>query len=362
MSVYANLFFKLFPPPRFLAMPPVGLDISDQSVKFTELEFHHDRGQLTRYGRVKVPSGLIEDGRIVDRDKFKDILVKFRADNRLSNVIVSLPEEQAFIVHLELPEMKRKELRQSIELQLEEHVPLAATEMIFDYKIIKEPDSRDKNYRVSIAVMPRSMIENYLTILEETGYNPIAFEIEGQALARALIPRRQSGVFLITDIGKLRTGFSVVVDDTVAFTSTVAHIGGADITKNISKSLNISSAEAEELKIKKGLLRSADNRELFFALIPVIASLTDEIRRVIDYWGTHTVGREEGNFTKIILSGGQATLPGLTDYLSANLDLPVEVGNPWTNILSLNETIPELDFNNIQRYATALGLSLRNVI
>jgi Tfp pilus assembly PilM family ATPase len=37
-SLYHKIFSDLIPPPRYLEMPSVGLDISDNSVRFVELK------------------------------------------------------------------------------------------------------------------------------------------------------------------------------------------------------------------------------------------------------------------------------------------------------------------------------------
>ena len=61
---------------------------------------------------------------------------------------------------------------------------------------------------------------------------------------------------------------------------------------------------------------------------------------------------------KIILCGGDANLLGLTDYLSASLKIPVERADIWTNIDYRDGFIPEIEFNDSLRYATAVGLAL----
>lgn len=358
----SGLFFKLFPPPQYLSQPFVGLDISDQSIKFAELGGVNDDKKLIRYGSMPIPTGLIESGRILDHDKFKSILKKFREENHLKNVVVSLPEEQAFVVNLEIPNIKKSELRGSIELQLEEYVPLKISEIVFDYEILSLPDKANDNYHISVYILPLSMVLNYFEVLQEAEYRPLGFEIEGQSLARAVISRQQEGVILIVDIGKTRTSFIIVVNGVVAFTSTVSNIGGEDITKSIAKNLSLERAEAEKLKIEKGLLRSTKDKELFYSLIPVVSALADEIRRVSNYWKTHTDTHQKSQFDKIILTGGQATLFGLDNYLTITLGLPTEISNPWVNIFSLEHKIPTLDFNNAQRYVTALGLALRNFV
>ena len=65
------------------------------------------------------------------------------------------------------------------------------------------------------------------------------------------------------DIGKTRTGFSIVSRGIILFTSTIKSIGGENLTKSIQNALGVSHEEAEQLKIKNGLLYSTSNKEVF---------------------------------------------------------------------------------------------------
>ena len=228
-------FFRFFPPPHYLARPFVGLDISDQSVKFIDLGNGRSKKIPTRYGVADIPVGVIGEGRILDKNKLKTILTDFRQKYDLDNVVVSLPEEQAFIVGMELPAIKKSELRSSIELQIEEFVPLKAGDLVFDYEILSQPKNKNDFYHLSVSVLPRRMVLDYQDVLIAAGFKPLAFEIEGQAVARAIISHSNFGTNLIVDIGKMRTGFAVVSQGVVVFTSTVVRIGGEDVTKSISK-------------------------------------------------------------------------------------------------------------------------------
>ncbi len=355
----SSLFFTLFPPPKFLEMPAVGLDISDRSIKFTRLKYKKGNLDLDGFANQEIPVGIIEEGEIKDRQKLLDILIEFKKKYHFKYAFVSLPEQQAYIVSLQIPFMLKGQLREAIELQLEEYVPLSASEAVFDYEILQEPESESGHYHISVSILPKKMVEQYSAVLDEARIYSLAFETEAQAMVRCLVRHEQKGNFLIVDIGGTRTGFAVVTDGVVSFTSTQSNIGGQNITQSIKKNLGVSFEEAEKIKVEKGLIRSKDNEKLFFSLIPVVSALKDEILRFRDYWQTHGDDHHATRFEKIVLCGGQATLPGLVEYLASGLETKVEIGNPWVNILSFDEIIPAIDRNNALRYVTSLGLSLR---
>lgn len=355
-------FYKLFPVPSYLELSTVGIDISDTSIKFAELKYSPKGYRLGRFGSVDLPVGTIVSGKIVDHKILIEALSQIRHKYNFNYIYASLPEEEIFVVRMKVPYVKKNDLRGSIELLLEEYIPLSADQVVFDYEIYSEPKNTSDNYILSVFISPKTLVSDYTSVLQEAGFHVVGLEIEVQSIARAFVPPRDSGTYMIVDIGKTRTGFSIVSQGIVLFTSTIKSIGGENLTKAVQKALNLSYEEAEQIKIKKGLLYSEGNKEVFDALIPVVATFKDEISRHYIYWKNlredHEVKEDIG---KILFCGGQSTLPGLTEYTAVNLGSPVEIGNPWASFMNISHEVPSLDFNNSLRYVTAIGLALRGI-
>jgi type IV pilus assembly protein PilM len=159
MSV--GLFYKLFPPPHYLEMRPTGVDISDRSIKFCDLEMAGHGYRVARFGEMSLPVGVIESGEIKNKAQLIESLRKFREEQKITYVSAALPEEQAYIVKLALPNMPRKALYQSIELQLEEYVPLPVDQVVFDYEIIRPPSKTHSGYEVAVSVFPKAASSNF---------------------------------------------------------------------------------------------------------------------------------------------------------------------------------------------------------
>lgn len=357
-----NLFYKLFPVPKYLELGSVGLDISDQSVKFVEITHHNGHLKLARYGEEDIPVGVIESGIIKNKEQLVGVLKKIKQKFNFSYAAVSLPEEHAYVIIMKLPAVPKSQIRESIELQLEEYIPLPVDKVVFDYEIYRAPKDDKGYYEIGVSVFPTEILSSYQSALVGAGMIPSAYEIEGNSLARSMVATGDERNYMIVDIGKTRTGFSVLSKGIVLFSSTVGSIGGENITKIIQKNTNLDYQAAEQMKIQNGISRAPKNKELFESLIPTVSSLRDEISRYFLYWQTR---KEEDIVTekidRVILCGGQSTLPGLVDYVEAAVDVPVALGNPWINMFEDNEEIPPIDYNNALRYSTAIGLALRNI-
>lgn len=434
-------FFDLFPAPNFLKMPVVGFDISDRSIKYIQFENKKNEIFLKQFGEKKLPVGVIEDGEIKKEDEFVYFLKQsFKNDGvNLHNLIVSLPEEKAFIDIIEIPKMDLGEIRNNLNFQLENYFPVKSNEAIFDYKILTPPSQ--KFFDILVVVFPRRLIEIYQNVLSRAGIFPLAFELEAEALKTSLL-KKNGPPKMIVDFGKTRSSFIIAFQDNVLFTSTVK-ISGEDLDKVLQRSLLLSSPEeAEKIKKEKGqilpfsklknfhpvknsFLRESSKsssqesisgevsngvqrkegleEEIRSIFIPTISALRQEIEKNLLYWESHfshlhTVrndslqalsksrsndnasfasqnfaqqnlsGQEVSNgvhdkkglnIKEIILCGGDANLIGLTEYLNSTLKIPVKTANVWLNVFSFEKYIPEIEFNESLKFATAIGLALK---
>ena len=355
-----SLLGRLFPPPNYILRPAAGLDLSDRSIKVMEFYLGATGLKVKKFGEMEIPAGIIEGGEIKNELRLVTSLKELKEKYSLNWVACDLPEEFAYVVRLKLPKTRPADLPGMIEVELPEHVPLSPGQIVFDF-IPASLDETGKWVWVDVAAASRAVVESYERALLAAGLKPVSFEMEAAALARTIFIKGDRQTTLVVDIGKVRTGFSIVSCGVVLDTTTVAGVSGDAFTELIRRALKASLVEAEERKIKFGLSRVNNNREQFFALLPLVSALGDEIKKRISFWLDH--GSNETSttpVTKIVLVGGQATLPGLIEYLAASTNLPVELGNPWIGVLETEKSLPPIPFNEALRYSVAIGLALRS--
>ncbi|OHA62466.1 MAG: hypothetical protein A3E07_03700 [Candidatus Wildermuthbacteria bacterium RIFCSPHIGHO2_12_FULL_45_9] len=347
-----------------------GLDISDHSVKMCRLVKHRDEYRLNTFGEFSLPEGVIVEGEVKKDEELAKLLeegMKSVQGKKLDTryVVASLPEEKAFLQVLQLPKMKPEEVRQAILFEAENYIPYPLETVYLDYQIVSPFAARaDDHFDVLIASWPRVMVDQYIGILRSARMNPLALEIESFAIARAVIPHEVSGtpVFLV-DLGASRTGLSVYAGYSLQFTASAA-VSSSDLTNAIAKTLQVSVEKAEKLKFDYGMAGSEQGKEVFDALIPSLTDLAEQIKKYIDYYETHALhqhlGKQKKAISKVFLCGGGAVMKGLPEFLSKQLNVKVQTGNPWVNIRpEQSKIIPPISFDDSLRYTTALGLALR---
>jgi type IV pilus assembly protein PilM len=346
----------LLPPPAFLLMPAVGIDISDRNIKYAKLSPLGDGFRLDTFGEVPLAPGIVEGGRIVAAEKLQAALVDIRDKEGISFVRAALPEEQIYFFRMTVPAGSKETLRETIELSLEEHVPIAALEAQFDFEIVGETSS---DMEVAVTVAAKSVVQSYADTFAAAGLTLLSLELEAEAVARTVIRKEDTFAHLIVDFGETRTGIAVSYGGQIYFTSTVS-IGGQMLTETLAKHLNVSMEEAETMKREFGLRRNSPRQDLFALLLNNVAVLRDEINKHFIYWHTHPDdnGVARPPIEEIVLVGGDSNLSGLSDYLSTSLRVKVVVGDIWLNVKLPEHGVPELSKNDSLGYATAVGLSL----
>jgi len=383
-----------------------GLDISDLSLKIIKLKKGRKFFTLSSFGKEEIEPGLIKGGEIKDEKKLaeiiKEAIKKVRGGKLKTNyVVASLPEEKAFLQVIQMPRLPEEDLKSAVIYEAENYIPTPLEEVYLDYQIVPPIYDHLDHLDILIAALPKKTVDPYLSALKLAGFVPKVLEIESLAIARALIKGgATTQPILLIDLGATRTSFIIFSGQSLRFTTSIP-VSSTSFTEIISKNLGVTLAEAERLKIKYGLeekikINIGDEKtnikkergKIFEALIPALIDLVQQIKRYLDYYQTHashehlpptTFQKNNSNkhkpqkvvgglppdgkgISKIYLCGGGANLKGLCELLSLELKIPVEMGNPWVNILiKEKKEVPELSFEESLKYTTALGLALRGI-
>lgn len=365
MSILASAS-RLLPPPHYMQLPSVGVDVSDTSLKYIQFgrDIHGSRNlRLLHWGDIDIPDGALDGGVVHSVDGLTRAIREVRERTGCRYVRVSLPEERAYLFETRIRRgLSEKEIRGTLEFRLEENVPLAPQEALFDYDILHDTTD-DGHVRVTVAAYARDTIMRYHEACVNAGVIPLSFEIEAQAIARATIPHDDRNAYAIVDFGKTRTGIGIVYGGSLVYTSTI-DVGGMHLSNVIKKVLGPDVPESEVVRIKnqEGLVRGVDDASIYEALIGTVSVIKDDIDRRITYWNQQNNHDTDRSVQSVILCGGSANLKGLPGYLSETLGVPVQRASVWQNAFSIEDVVPPIGRRYSFGYATAIGLALNSFI
>lgn len=347
---------SIFDVPEFITMPAVGIDISTDMVRFVELKKKDGINVVSKYSTVSIPPNIVQSGSVQDPVSMSKIIDEIAKKHNFTFANVALPEEQSFIVQMDVPRIESEDIRTFIELHLEDYVPITAMESIFDF--IEIPSSSENTISVIVCVFPRKIVDQYLEIFSGTSVTPKMFELQSQAISRAIFPANHVSTYMGIDIGKDITNIFITKNNVVHF-SAIIDMGGDDITNEISKSLNISFDEADDLKIQNGLIDNQDKSDVRTIILPILEKMRAEIIKYYTYWTSKN--GESSQIDRIYLAGGGANLVGITEYFEQGIDTHVIVSNPWINVVDFDKYTPPIAMSDSRGYTAAIGLALKDL-
>ncbi len=352
-----QMLFKSFPIPRCLNIEGVGVDLSEVSLRFVRLAPQDGGFKLLDFGEYPLPEGTISLGKIKNPEALKEVLSRFKKEHHIEFVHVSLPESLAYIAEMEILAVKNSEMHESIELQLEEHIPIKVSDAVFDYSVVKEKNKQGDISLVVFAAL-KDTVASYANVFSEAGIGVLSLETDSNALARAVIPSGSMETSMILDLGRTKTGVYVASHGTVSFASDI-DIGEKDILSALKKELNVAQDEANEML---RMLHSGEepSEKVFKIFSAVVSDLKEEVNKHFIYWQTHRdkSGTKKEPISRIILCGSGSSLFGLAERFSEALKTPADIANVWGNVFSFEKEIPQISFQDSLLYSTAIGLSL----
>jgi type IV pilus assembly protein PilM len=168
-----------------------------------------------------------------------------------------------------------------------------------------------------------------------------------------------SQIVTLLNIGASTMNVNIVQGTRSLFTRDIT-VGGSQFTDVLQRSLGLSFQQAEA--VKRGITDASQGIDEK-AIEPLINNVTEivamEIQKTFDFYRA-TSEDSEIHVQKILISGGGSKLAGLAEDLSARLEMPVEVLDPFRNIkVDTRKFDPDYLSEIMPEMAVAVGLAVR---
>jgi type IV pilus assembly protein PilM len=351
----------------------VGIDIGSSSIKVVEIKKKKGKVILETYGMISLGTYAETDiGRVTNlpAEKISEALKEVLKQSGVvtNSSAVALPVQSSLIFSVDLPpQIKEGEIASIIPTEARKYIPVPITEVSLDWFLIpeKEPSFEDVN-NPEISLMPaqkkevlviavqNDAISKYRSIVSQGNLDVGFFEVEIFSSIRSNLEHELSLVLLV-DLGASRTKLSLIEFGIVKSFHTIPR-GGADITDSISKSLNIPFTKAEEKKKEFGLYGDPVEKDL----VNIIKTHTDYIFSETNNVLLSYEKKHGKTISKVIFTGGGAMLKGLKEVATNNFKAEVEVGNPFSKVVT-PEFLQKVLESIGPEFGVAVGLALRKL-
>jgi type IV pilus assembly protein PilM len=340
-----------------------GLDVGSSAIKIVELDGKMNNLSLVSLGFENLPDDTIIDGQIMEMNVVSDVIQNICTNHKIgaNQVVTGVSGHSVIIKNIVLPSMSKEELEESIDWHAEEHIPYDLADVSLDYQITSE---NSESTSVLIAACKRERIDNIKQAIQLSGRQPLVIDVDTFALQNCYEVNYQpdeSQIVTLLNIGAATMNVNIVQGTRSLFTRDIT-VGGSQFTDVLQRSLGISFQQAEA--VKRGVMEASDGVEEK-SIEPLMNDVTEivalEIQKTFDFYRA-TTEDSEIVMQKILISGGGSKLKGLAEDLSARLELPVEVLDPFRQIkVDTRKFDPDYLSEIMPEMAVAVGLAVRGV-
>jgi type IV pilus assembly protein PilM len=347
----------------------VGLDIGSSSVKAVELALK-GKGkefELTHLGVAKLPSESIVQGAFLNSGAIVDT-VREAIENgkiRTKNVSAAVSGHSVIVKKVNLPAMTRDELDEQIRWEAEQYIPFDVNEVNLDFQILDAGDDveGDGQMEVLLVAAKKDLIDDYVQVITEAGLVPSVIDVAAFAVENAFEANYEVSpdeIVALVNIGAQVVNINILSRGTPAFTRDITTAGN-QYTEEIQKTLSVGFDEAERIKLggrKSDESQEVVPQEVEHAMQSVTETVIGEISRSLDFFAATTA---DSNISRVILSGGGASVAGFEKAFHERTGLPVEIMNPFSRMVPSSKFEPEFLDEMAPALGVGVGLALRRV-
>jgi len=345
--------------------PLLGLDISSSSVKLVELGLAKNGGfVLERCAIEPLERGWINDGNVEKFDEVAEAMrrVVKKSGTRTKNVAMALPASAVITKKIILPGgLSDQELEVQVESEANQYIPFSLDEVSLDFCVVGPSSTSSGDVEVLIAASRKEKVQDRQGLAEAAGLKPVIIDVESYASRLAagrlignLPADGKDQMVALFEVGASTTSMQVIRNDEVLYDRDQA-FGGAQLTQLIVRQYGFSSEEAENKK------RSGELPDDYEAgvLRPFVDSMAQEVARALQFFFTST---PHNRVDHIMVAGGSAALPGLTEAITAQTSFPCVLADPFQGMQFGDNVREKKVRREAPSYLTSCGLAMRRFL
>lgn len=333
-----------------------GLEVSSTGIKVMSID--PKKWLVLGYGSSDLDPVKVKESLEGDSDYLADnikLLINEKVIGTLSSnhVIIGVPTAKSFSRTFTLPTSAEKTLKDAVDVEVEQYVPIPAGALYIDHEVIER---KGKEITVLMSALTRTIVDKCVEAAEKANLRPIMVEPSISAVARVLTSTEEGALpTVIVDIGPASTDIAILVDGFVRIASSLP-VGGNTFTLDIAKKLGVTLENAHQLKILNGLSAGARQEKITSALAPSLEHITQEIQKVMRYYTDRL--SDQRKLEQLLVVGSGSNLPGIGEYFTNSIVIASRVASPWQK-LDFGK-LPEPAKQYRSRYITVAGLASLN--
>lgn len=314
-----------------MASRVVGVDFGHGAIRGVEVDNPNTaRARVLRTAEVTLPDGAIVDGEVREVHTVATALKRLWATGgfKSKRAVLGVGNQRVLARDLTVPAMTLEQIRESLQFQVQDLLPVPVANAILDFYPVSEgtSDSGPVIHGLLIAALKDVVMTNESST-RVAGVETVAVDLIPFALTRLLANRASRDTVAFVDVGATTMTVAIATAGSPEFVRLIP-AGGDDITRALIERADLSREQAEQAKRALGIPFAGGVQPQYQLAADTIISesgqLLTSLRNTINYF----TGSRPRQVSKVVLTGGGAQLKGFSRALGEMTGLPVEIADP----------------------------------
>ncbi len=308
----------------------VGLDIGSHTITAVELELQPNKThRRVRWGISPPLAEAIVDGEIMDRQLVTDAITNLLESRGIKsrNVVAAVSGRAVIVKKITMNKLSAEDAQQAVYWEAEQHVPYDINDVSLDFEILGPAPNDPKQMQVLLVAAKKDMVMSFGDLIREAGLEPVMVDVDSFAAQNALEANydfRSDEVVAIVNLGSEITNINIVQGGVPYFTKDL-QVGGTTFVEAAQRRFNLSQSEAA------AAVRGEDGGSLEMG--PVIEQACEGLATALERAQAYLRTAGEANaITRVMLCGGSAMTPGVSEFIGRRFGVPAEIANPLARV------------------------------
>jgi type IV pilus assembly protein PilM len=340
--------------------PVIGLDIGSSSVRALQLSEHGSGYRVDHFAIEPVGAGAVVEKSVQDIDAISSAIERAisHSGSKAKSCAIAVSGSAVFTKTISLPSnLAESDVESQVQIEANQYVPYPLDEVSLDFEILGPSPRNADLVDILLAASKSENVENRQDALEAVGLQARVVDVEAFAIANAFeLMRERDGLSKSEAVGVFDIGFDlttllVLRGGRVIYTRDHP-FGGHQLLEETMRRFDMSPEQASFFE------RGEEGPEDFEeeVLEPFQLNIVHQISRALQFFAS---SNEYSPISTIYLSGGSASLQGLSAMVQQELGLTTRVADPISGM----ELAPSVAVSALKRNApnlmVAMGLALR---
>ncbi len=341
--------------------PLVGVDISSTAVKLLQLSQSGGRFRVEHYAVEPLPPNAVVEKNIVEVEAVGEAVRRAVQRSGTKSKYAALAVAGSAVITKVIAmsaDLTEEDLEGQIQLEANQYIPYPLEEVSLDFEVLGVSRENPEVMNVLLAASRTENVDVRIAAAELGGLTAKVVDVEAFAMENAYtlladqLDVAPDATVAMVDVGATMTTLIVLKGQRTIYTREQV-FGGKQLTDEVMRRYGLSYEEAGLAKRQGGLPESYEIE----VLEPFREAMVQQVSRSLQFFFSSS---EYNSVDQIVLAGGCASIPGITELVEEQIGVSTLVAGPLADMSLASRVQAQQLSGDAPALMIACGLALRS--